>query len=126
MLFSKNLVRYGDRFSPSACDIVLVQKGDEPVKSILDELYYGNINPNEEGFRRGTPYARALQIIADNEEKLNDLLAKEEKPLLSEMNSAQLEANHLAMVEKFKQGFRLGAKIILSVMLENDEIFTQY
>lgn len=96
------------------------------MKSILDELYYGNINPNEEGFRRGTPYARALQIIADNEEKLNALLTEDEKKLLLEMNNAQLEANHLAMVEKFKQGFRLGAKMVMAVMLENDEIFTQY
>ena len=54
------------------------------MKAFSDDLYYGNINPNDQEFQRGTVYAKALQIVFVSEEQLNKLLSGKEK----EFNSA--------------------------------------
>ena len=38
--------------------------------SFLDELYYGNINPNENRNRKKLPYEKALKTFSDIESKL--------------------------------------------------------
>lgn len=40
----------------------------------LEDLYYGNINPNEKCFDHKSEYAKFTKIIADNEEKLTAFL----------------------------------------------------
>ena len=49
---------------------------------MLEELYFGNINPNEKQFDPSSEYAENMQIIVDNEEKLTLLLTGKEKDLL--------------------------------------------
>ena len=39
--------------------------------SFLDELYYGNINPNENRNRRPLPYEKAVRTFSDIESKLS-------------------------------------------------------
>lgn len=56
---------------------------------MLEELYYGNINPNEKQFLRGTDYAKALQTISNSEDKLSELLEGKEKKLLLDLVNAQ-------------------------------------
>ena len=38
--------------------------------SFLDELYYGNINPNENRNRKPFPYEKAVKTFSDIESKL--------------------------------------------------------
>ena len=38
--------------------------------SFLDELYYGNINPNESRNRKKLPYEKAIKTFSDIESKL--------------------------------------------------------
>ena len=39
--------------------------------SFLDELYYGNINPNENRNRKPLPYENAVRTFSDIESKLS-------------------------------------------------------
>jgi hypothetical protein len=86
------------------------------IKSILEELYFGNINPNSKQFIRGSDFDRAMQMLATNEEKLTKQLNGEEKLLFCEFSNAQSEINSITAIENFIDGFRLGAKIMMEIM----------
>ena len=93
------------------------------MKAFLDDLYYGNINPNDQEFQRGTAYAKALQIVSASEEQLNELLLGKEKELLLQFVDAQAEIDGITAVEKFKLGFRMGARFMMEILTEDERIF---
>jgi len=86
------------------------------MSSILEELYFGNINPSEKRFVRDSQYDKAIQAISTNGERLTELLTDKEKSLFLDYANAQSEINSISMIESFVDGFRLGAKIMLEVM----------
>jgi len=38
------------------------------MRRMLEELYYGNINPNDKQFIRSTQFAKAMNVLSGNEE----------------------------------------------------------
>lgn len=90
--------------------------------TILEDLYYGNINPNEKCFDRKSKYAEFVKILSDNEEKLTTFLnalpnAEAEQHLLSQMINAQSELSQFSEIERFIEGFRLGSGIMLDTFI---------
>lgn len=90
------------------------------MQSTLKELFYGNINPNAKQFVRNSEYDKALTIVSNCEEKLNALLSGKELELFEKLMKAQGESSFLNGQEYFIDGFRLGAKIALEIMDQND------
>ena len=39
--------------------------------NIIEELYYGNLNPNEKRYDRDSQYAKALELLCKNEKILS-------------------------------------------------------
>lgn len=76
--------------------------------NILEDLYYGNINPNDKCFDRKSRYAQFAKIITDNSEKLaaflNALPNAEEEHLLSQMINAQSELIQFSEIKGFIEG----------------------
>ncbi|MEG1631196.1 MAG: hypothetical protein RR423_02935 [Hydrogenoanaerobacterium sp.] len=79
------------------------------MKRILEEFYYENIQPNSKQFSRGTDFDKAMHIIGANEDKLTELLSGKEKQLFFDYCSAWNEVNGITAVEKFINGFKIGA-----------------
>lgn len=52
---------------------------------ILEELYFCNINPNEQQLIRGTEFEKAIRIFLDTEIKLTDLLDGKENKLFLDL-----------------------------------------
>nr|WP_312072289.1 DUF6809 family protein [Anaerotignum propionicum] len=46
--------------------------------NILEELYFGNIDPNTQSFDRRSSYGKAMQRILDCKSKLTELLEGKE------------------------------------------------
>ena len=90
------------------------------MRRILEELFYGNINPNEKQFIRNIDFDKAMQTLCDNEDKLTDLLDGKEKKLFLDLVNAQSIINGTTEVEGFINGFRLGARIALEIMNDED------
>lgn len=90
------------------------------MRKMLEELFYGNINPNEKQFIRNTAFDKAMQTLCDNEDKLTDLLDGKEKKLFMDLVNAQGIINGTTSVESFINGFRLGARIALEIMSDED------
>ena len=83
----------------------------------IEELYYGNINPNEKRYKSPTPYDKAVKTFSDIENKLSKELNGENLKLFNELVNASDEISSTSGVENFKIGFRLG------VMMMCDSIF---
>ncbi len=90
--------------------------------NLIEELYFGNICPNEESFDKRSRYASFLKTISVNEEKLNAYFkthtgAEEEEHLFSQFINAQGEIQRFSELDRFVEGFQLGARLMLDTFL---------
>lgn len=84
--------------------------------SILEELYYGNINPDTQYFAKQSEFGRAMKVLTDREDEITSALNAAEKEILQRLINAQLEINCLTAKTKFLYGFKLGSQIMLEAM----------
>lgn len=85
--------------------------------NILEEFYYGNVNPQEKFYKRESEYATFVKIVSDNEERLSAYLGDEEQHLFSQLMNAQSEIISIETRERFIEGWKLGAKFMLDTFL---------
>lgn len=90
--------------------------------NVLEELFYGNINPNEKCFDRRSEYAKFNAIVSDNEEKLMKFLkgiprTEEEQHFFSQLMNAQAEILSFSQLDRFIEGFQLGARFMLDTFI---------
>ena len=83
--------------------------------NILEELWYGNIEPSEYDTSLEQEYKELLQLISRNEDKLLATMTKEQKELFSQYTDCVREYQTMAECLLFQNSFRLGAKIMLEV-----------
>lgn len=93
--------------------------------NILEELYHGNIRPNDKEFDRNSHYAKFCKILTDNEQELTRFLkalpnAENELHLLSQMINSQAEVVGHNEIERFIEGYRLGARFMLDTFVMPD------
>ena len=90
------------------------------MKSIIEELYYGNIDPQNSGFEDDENVQRELQTISENEDWLTERLAGEEKNRFLDFADAWSAYNGDATLDGFITGFRLGARFVLDTFVLSD------
>ena len=90
--------------------------------SFLDELYYGNINPNENRNRKHLPYEKAIKTFSDIEIKLTKELNGENLKLFNALVNASDEISATSSVENFKIGFRLGVMMMCDSLFSDNSI----
>ena len=90
--------------------------------SFIEELYYGNINPNENRNRKQLPYEKAVRTFSNIESKLTKELNGENLKLFNELVNASDEISATSGVENFKIGFRLGVMMMCDSLLSDNSI----
>ena len=85
---------------------------------LLEELWYGNIEPTEYDSDASKEYREALRLISRNEEKLLATMTDEQKELFSRYMDAVREYQTMAECLLFQNSFKLGARMMLEVMEE--------
>lgn len=85
---------------------------------ILEDIYLGDIRPNERSFKRNSQYAKALDELVKAGDALTDGLLEEQKERFENYMTAQREINVLTDCETFCIAFKLGSKIMLDVLTE--------
>ena len=85
---------------------------------ILEEFWYGNIEPMEYGPFSNEEYKELLRLITKNEEKLQATFSDEQKELFSRYTDCVQEFQTISESLLFQNSFRLGAKMMLEVMEE--------
>ena len=58
---------------------------------MLEELYFGNIDPNTQTFDRDSNFGKAMQVMSDTEDELLKLLEGKENQLFRDFVKAQSE-----------------------------------
>ena len=84
--------------------------------NILEDLYYGNINPCEKEFKKGSTYSQLLGYIVRHQQDLLKRMNDEEKEVFEKFTECTNEMYGIAEREAFVRGFTLGARIIVEVM----------
>ena len=85
---------------------------------LLEEFWYGNIEPTEYDTSASKEYKEVLQLITRNEEKLLATMTDEQKELFSRYTDVVREYQTMAECLLFQNSFKLGARIMLEVMEE--------
>ena len=85
---------------------------------VFEDLYLGDIRPNERFFKRNSQYAKALDEVVKVGDALTASLNEEEKKLFEDFMDAQREVTVLTDCETFCYAFKLGAKIMMDVLTD--------
>ena len=85
---------------------------------ILEEFWYGNIEPAAYDSSPRTEYHETLKLISRNEEKLLATMTDEQKALFSRYTDCVREFQSMAECLLFQNSFRLGARMMLEVMAD--------
>lgn len=82
---------------------------------ILEELWYGNVNPMEMNNIQNNPeYQSALRLVNSNYERLQDGLTDKQKQLLMRYAESRNELSNITELDAFKTGFKLGAGFLIA------------
>ena len=86
------------------------------MKKILDELYFGNIAPDEQYIVKGSEYEKEINRILEYEEALEKSLNKSEKEIFIKYRESSLNITSITSKEMWKKGFIMGLRIGVEVM----------
>ena len=85
--------------------------------NVLEELWYGNINPMEVSHIEGNPECKeAMQLVNRNTERLKEMLTKEQIDLLLRYSESRNELSNITELDAFKTGFKLGAGLVIETI----------
>ena len=90
------------------------------MRKTLEDLYYGNITPNEQRMVPGSEMKKAVDRVTGYEKQLMEQLGEAEQEILTNLIRSQHEINSITATENFILGFRLGVRIMAECMDEND------
>ena len=84
--------------------------------NILEELWYGNLDPAEYDSCTTKEYKELLKLISRNEEKLLATMTDDQKELFSRYTDCVRDHQAMAECLLFQSSFRLGGRMMLEVM----------
>ncbi len=90
------------------------------MRNTLEDLYYGNITPNAQDMVSNSELKRATDRVTRFEKQLTEQLDEAGQAVLEKLIESQQEIDSITAMENFILGFRLGAKIVMECMDNND------
>ena len=91
------------------------------MRSILEELFYGNICPNTDCRSHDKETKQLIGYIADHHDNLLATLNDQQKEILEKFDDCYNELTDINEREIFAYAFKLGARIMLAVVSEREE-----
>ncbi len=90
------------------------------MRKILEDLYFGNITPYERHMAPGSELKRAAERVVHYESQLMEQLDENERTILTKLIQSQQDIDSISALENFILGFRLGARIMVECLDDND------
>ena len=94
--------------------------------NFIEELYYGNIDPQARGYRPKSHAKKISDSLTDLEEKLSERLDGENKELFLRFCNAYAEFMGECELDTFITGFRLGARLMMDTFLSDEAPFESF
>ncbi len=88
--------------------------------SLLDELWAGELYPQEQFLEKSPRYRELVQAVERAEEALEATLTIEQRVLFERLNTCRYEHNALVEAELFKYALRLGVRMDREVLRDPD------
>ena len=86
------------------------------MRTILEELYYGNICPNTDCRSTDKETKQLMGYIANHHDALLATLNDQQKEILEKFDDCYNELNDINERELFSYAFRLGMRIAIEVL----------
>lgn len=86
------------------------------MRSILEELFYGNVCPSEDSWSCTKEVKELSGYIADHHDGLRSTLTDKQKEILDKLNDCQTELEDIAERALFSYAFKLGMRIAIEVL----------
>ena len=77
------------------------------MRTLLEEFWYGNINPQEQSTKGNREIKNLLNLMGKNWDNLSDTLTEEQKEILAKYDDCVNEMYGIIECEIFAYGFRL-------------------
>ena len=90
------------------------------MRNTLEDLYYGNITPGTQQMAPNSELKRATDRVARFEGQLTERLDEAGQAILAKLVESQHKIDSITALENFILGFRLGVRITVECMDEND------
>ena len=84
----------------------------------LKDFWYGNISPGEGRYHSKKEYKEAWRLVESMEDKLKEHLSPEDFELFTQYQDAEGKARDIEDADIFIEGFRMGALIVMDVLLK--------
>ena len=94
------------------------------MRTLMTELFFGNLNPQNQRIKHGSDYEATEQRIVSLEDKLTKTLDDEQKRTFKLYAENIAEQGEVDLLETFITGFRCGMRLAYEAMDENDGDFT--
>lgn len=88
--------------------------------NILEDFWYGNINPQEESKEHNREIRDLLTLMGRNRDALSSTLTDEQREVLEKYDDCVNEMYGLIEVAIFSYAFRLGGRLMLATFLDSD------
>ena len=88
------------------------------MRSILEELFYGNICPNTDCRSHDKGTKQMIGYIADHHDNLLSTLNEQQKELLEKFDDCYNELTDINEREIFSYAFKLGMRIAIEVLTD--------
>lgn len=94
-------------------------------KSIMYDLYFGNLVPWERGRAQSPAYAPITSKICDIDEHFQKLLSPEEYKKFEEMQDLRADIGNIEDVDLFEYGLSMGILLMIDVFNFKDKRLTE-
>ena len=88
------------------------------MRSILEELFYGNICPNTDCRSQDKETKQLMGYIADHHDNLLSTLNEQQKEILEKFDDCYNELTDSNEREIFSYAFKLGMRIAIEVLID--------
>ena len=89
--------------------------------NILEEFWYGNIDPMEQSTGKSQAVKELLRLMGRNRDRLYDSMTAEQRETLAKYDDCVNEMHSIMEVEIFSYAFRLGGRFMLATLLDSGQ-----
>ena len=88
------------------------------MKSILEEFWYGNIDPMEQSTGKNRELKELLNLMGRNRDQLHNSMTEEQRETLVKYDDCVNVMHSIMELEIFSYAFRLGGQFMLAMLIE--------
>ena len=100
--------------------VVLTEKEAQPMKNMINELWHGNIIPQEDSRTNSPQMKELLGYMARHHEELEKSFTDEQKETFEKFHDCWSEYMSLAEAAIFEYAFKLGARLTMETLKDTE------